>query len=181
MNEKQEKRLSKFLSLLLRHKPETLNLNMDENGWVSVGELVEKINASGRKMITQVDIANVVANCKKQRFKLDKEFDRIRANQGHSISVDVELVEKIPPPILYHGTAERNLESIRKLGLIKGSRQHVHLSDNQDTARTVGCRYGKPIILEVDCQKMISDGHLFYQSENGVWLVDAVGADYLIY
>ena len=179
MNEKQAQRLSKYLSLLLRHKPETLNLNMDKNGWVSVGELVEKINASGRT-ITQEDIANVVANCKKQRFKLDKEFDRIRANQGHSISVDVELVEKTPPSILYHGTAERNLDSIRKLGLIKGSRQHVHLSDNQDTARSVGRRYGKPVILEVDCQKMISDGHLFYQSENGVWLVDAVGAGYLV-
>ena len=178
MNEKQERRLSKYLSLLLRHKPETLNLNMDKNGWVSVGELVEKINASGQT-ITQEDIGTVVANCKKQRFKLDKEFDRIRANQGHSISVDVELVEKIPPSILYHGTAERNLESIRKLGLIKGSRQHVHLSDNQDTARNVGRRYGRPVILEVDCQKMISEGHLFYQSENGVWLVDAVGVGYL--
>jgi len=180
MNEKQEQRLSKFLSLLLRHKPETLDLNMDKNGWVSVDELVEKINASGRN-ITQVDIANVVANCKKQRFKLDTEFDRIRANQGHSIAVDVELVEKTPPAVLYHGTAKRNLDSIRKLGLIKGSRQHVHLSDNQDTARNVGRRYGKPVILEVDCKKMASDGHLFYQSENGVWLVDAVGVDYLIF
>lgn len=180
MNEKQEKRLSKFLSLLLRHKPEILDLKMDKNGWVSVDELVDKINASGRK-ITQVNIANVVANCKKQRFKLDTEFDRIRANQGHSIAVDVELIKKNPPAILYHGTAQRNLDSIRKLGLIKGSRQHVHLSDNQDTARNVGSRYGKPIILEVDCKKMAADGHLFFQSENGVWLVDAVGVDYLIF
>ena len=98
-----------------------------------------------------------------------------------SISVDVELVKKNPPAILYHGTAQRNLDSIRKLGLIKGSRQHVHLSDNQDTARNVGSRYGKPIILEVDCKKMAADGHLFFQSENGVWLVDAVGVDYLIF
>ncbi len=174
----QNKNLSKFLSLILRHQPEVLNLNMDKNGWVDLDELLEKLNASGKK-VTLEKIQEVVATNQKQRFKIDEINNRIRANQGHSINVDVELEEKVPPPILYHGTAIKNLEIIRKEGLKKMNRQHVHLSQDYETAIKVGGRHGKPIILKIDCNQMIDDGFKFFLSENKVWLTDSVDVKYI--
>jgi len=174
----QKKNLSKYLSLLLRHQPEVLNLKMDKNGWVNLDELIEKLNADG-KNITLEKIQEVVAINTKQRFKLDEVNNRIRANQGHSINVDVELEEKIPPPILYHGTAKKNIDIISKEGLKKMNRQHVHLSQDYDTAINVGGRHGKPIILKIDCKRMLEDGFKFYISENKVWLTDVVDMKYI--
>lgn len=174
----QNKNLSKFLSLVLRHKPEVLDLNMDKNGWVDLDELLEKLNASGKK-VTLEKIQEVVATNQKQRFKIDEINNRIRANQGHSINVDVELEEKTPPPILYHGTAIKHIEIIRKEGLKKMSRQHVHLSQDYETAIKVGGRHGKPIILKIDCNKMIDYGFKFFLSENKVWLTDSVDVKYI--
>ena len=174
----QKKNLSKYLSLLLRHRPEVLNLNMDKNGWVNLDELIEKLNADG-KNVTLEKIQEVVATNTKQRFKLDEVNNRIRANQGHSINVDVELVEKNPPQILYHGTAKKNIDIISKEGLKKMNRQHVHLSQDYDTAINVGGRHGKPIILKIDCKRMLEDGFKFYLSENKVWLTDVVDVKYI--
>ena len=170
--------LSKYLSLLLRHKPEALQLNMDKNGWVNVDELLEKLQKSGKK-VNYDDLLEVVANNNKKRFKLDTENNRIRAKQGHSIAIDAELPEKTPPAILYHGTAQKNLESIQKEGLKSRSRLHVHLSKDEETAILVGQRHGEPIILEIDCHQMLAQGHTFYLSENGVWLTNQVPATFI--
>jgi putative RNA 2'-phosphotransferase len=172
------KNISKFLSLVLRHKPEVLDLNMDQNGWVDLEELIEKMKANG-KPVSRADIVEVVATNPKQRFKLDESNNRIRANQGHSIAVDVELLEKVPPRFLYHGTAVMNKAIISKEGLKKMNRQHVHLSEAYNTALEVGRRHGKPMILKIDCEQMIKDGFRFYLSENKVWLTDTVAVKYI--
>jgi len=172
------KNISKFLSLVLRHKPEAIGLTMDKNGWVNVDELIEKMNQSGKKVNLE-NIIEVVETNQKQRFNLDLPNNRIRANQGHSINVDVELSEKIPPKFLYHGTATKNKALISKEGLKKMNRQHVHLSVDHETAFKVGSRHGKPIILKVDCKRMANDGIKFYLSENNVWLTDGVGVEYI--
>lgn len=175
MNNKQ---LSKFLSYLLRHKPETLQLNMDQQGWVDLEELLEKMQASGKK-VSHDDILEVVATDNKQRYKIDRARNKIRANQGHSINIDLSLKAQSPPPTLFHGTAERNISAIKIHGLKKMKRQHVHLSELKETARSVGQRYGKPIILEIDCVRMQEAGMNFFKSENGVWLCDQVPAEYI--
>lgn len=167
------KDLSKFLSLLLRHQPERLNLTMDENGWVQVEELLQNLKADG-KNVSYEDLKEVVETNNKQRFKLDEAEGRIRANQGHSIQIDAELKTQTPPDILYHGTATKNLDAIKESGLKKMNRQHVHLSQDLETAKKVGGRHGKPVILKVNCQDMLKAGHVFYLSENGVWLADDI-------
>lgn len=174
-----KKDVSRFLSLVLRHKPEVIHLNLDQNGWADVDELLEKMNTAGKE-ISFEELEEIVENNDKQRFKLDKKSNRIRANQGHSIGIDLGLEEKIPPEILYHGTASKNLEVIRKEGLKKMSRQHVHLSIDTETATKVGSRHGKPIILQIHCGQMVTDGFRFYLSENGVWLTDEVDQKYII-
>ena len=174
------KDLSKFLSLLLRHQPERLNLTMDKNGWVQVDELLQNLKADG-KNVSFEDLKEVVETNNKQRFKLDEEQGRIRANQGHSIQVDTELKETTPPDILYHGTAIKNLEAIKKDGLRKMNRQHVHLSQDIETAKRVGSRHGKPVILKVQCQAMLDAGHIFYLSENGVWLTDDIPVGFIAF
>lgn len=170
--------LSKFLSLVLRHKPEALNIQLDKNGWADLDDLLAKLQAQG-KNATQSDIEELVRTNNKQRFKLDLDNRRIRANQGHSITVDLEMQAIAPPALLYHGTATKNIPSIQQTGLQKRNRQHVHLSADKATAINVGSRHGKPIILVIDAAQMHADGLHFYQSENGVWLTDAVAVQYI--
>ncbi len=170
---------SKFLSLILRHKPETIGLTLDANGWADTTELLEKLSASGNA-ITFDELKTIVDENAKKRFTFNDDFSKIRASQGHSIEVDLKLEPQIPPTILYHGTAIKNIDSIKAQGIIKGSRQHVHLSADRETALKVGSRHGKPIVLEIDTTKMQADGCVFYLSANHVWLTDFVAPQYII-
>jgi putative RNA 2'-phosphotransferase len=171
-------KVSKFLSYVLRHAPESIELALDANGWASIDALIAKAQAKGTTLTADA-IREAVATNDKQRFALSEDGTRIRANQGHSIEVDLALAPQVPPDVLYHGTATRFVESIRGAGLVPGSRQHVHLSADRDTAAKVGTRHGVPIVLGVDARAMQADGNLFYRSENGVWLTAAVPARYL--
>ena len=169
---------SKFLSLLLRHNPGKIGLTLDENGWADVEELITRVRGKGRNLdITLLE--KVVAENDKKRFSFNETKTKIRANQGHSVNVDVELVPTVPPDTLYHGTASRFIESIKSSGLVKGKRLHVHLSAEHSTAVTVGKRHGSPVVLEIDSRAMHGDGFIFYLSENGVWLTDSVPVKYL--
>jgi len=174
MNKNSIKKISKFLSLILRHKPETIGLKLDTHGWADIDELMAK---SKNIKLTRALIDEVVAQNDKQRFII--EGNKIRANQGHSIDVDLEFKAVTPPDMLYHGTATRFLESIIQTGLSKQKRQHVHLSKDIETAIMVGKRHGKVVILEVDTKRMLEDGYEFYLSVNGVWLTDVVPVKYL--
>jgi len=174
MNKNSIKKISKFLSLILRHKPETIGLKLDTHGWAEIDELMAK---SKNIQLTRALIDEVVAQNDKQRFII--EGNKIRANQGHSIDVDLELKAVTPPDMLYHGTATRFLKSIIQTGLSKQKRQHVHLSKDIETAIMVGKRHGKVVILEVDTKRMLEEGYEFYLSENGVWLTDVVPVRYL--
>ena len=168
------KKLSKFLSLILRHKPETINIKLDKNGWANVPEILR-----GMK-IDFTTLEKVVAENDKQRFSFNDDKTKIRANQGHSVKVDVELVEKIPPEILYHGTIEKNLKSISAQGLLKMNRLYVHLSGDIETAKKVAARRaGNAVIFKISARQMYNDGFKFFQSENGVWLVETVPPKYL--
>jgi putative RNA 2'-phosphotransferase len=171
---------SKFLSLILRHKPEVIGITLDENGWTGIEELIEKAQLHGFPLSLN-ELLTIIASNDKQRFALSSDQKRIRANQGHSLEVDLQLQPTIPPEILYHGTAERNIASIKVQGIIKGKRHHVHLSADQHTARAVGSRYGKPIVVGVDTQRMHNDNFVFFQTANGVWLTDIVPARYLVF
>ncbi|MDE7212381.1 MAG: RNA 2'-phosphotransferase [Lachnospiraceae bacterium] len=173
---KQDK-LSIFLSLVLRHNPDAAGISLDEHGWADVEELLEGICKTGRKIDKEM-LAEIVATDQKQRYSFNPEKTLIRANQGHSIPVDVELKEEKPPEILYHGTATRFLESIMKEGLKPMSRLYVHLSKDIETAKAVGQRHGKPVVLKVHSGKMHQDGRKFYLSANGVWLTGKVDAGY---
>ena len=169
---------SKFLSYVLRHRPESVGLSMDQNGWAGMDELIACAEKQGQTL-TREQILEVVAENDKQRFRISDCGTKIRANQGHSINVDVELKAVLPPDILYHGTVAAFLESIRAKGLIPGNRLYVHLSKDEETAVKVGQRRGKPIILIVHAGRMEQDGHVFYLSENGVWLTKGVPPSYL--
>lgn len=169
MNDKTIKKTSKFLSYILRHNPDKLGLILDEQGWVSVEELLTKLNN-----VSMEQLEYVVANNNKKRFAFNEDKTKIRANQGHSIKIDLAYSPIEPPEFLYHGTATKNITSIQKGGIIKGSRHHVHLSADIDTATNVGQRHGKPIILMVQSKAMYEAGHEFFLSENGVWLTDFV-------
>jgi len=170
--------LGKFLSKHLRHTPEEIGLTLDGEGWALVDELLERARAAGRGL-TREELEEVVASNEKQRFAFDASGKKIRANQGHSISVDLALPPTAPPPILYHGTALHFLDSILQKGLIRGKRQYVHLSTTTETAEKVGQRHGRPIILIVRSQEMHEAGHLFFLSQNGVWLIESVPPAYL--
>jgi len=170
---------SKFLSYVLRHKPESIGLTLDENGWVDVSVLLEASRSSGENISLDL-LREIVETNSKKRFAFSEDGKRIRANQGHSVkNVDLNFQEIRPPEILYHGTVEKYIEAIKKTGLQKMKRQHVHLSDTQETAASVGSRRGKPILLEIMAQNMYKEGFAFYRSENGVWLTDSVPWDYL--
>jgi putative RNA 2'-phosphotransferase len=171
-------KISKFLSLVLRHQPEKIGLSLDESGWASVERLMEASRKHGVEF-TLEELHNIVANNDKKRFSLSEDGLWIRANQGHSIEVDLGYSPVAPPEILYHGTAERFLASIKQQGLIKGKRHHVHLSADTVTAAKVGQRHGKPIVLRVEAGRMRADGFAFYLSANGVWLTEGVPVQYL--
>ena len=173
-------KISKFLSLVLRHQPEKIGLSIDQSGWASVGELIEASRRSGFEF-TLEELQNVVVGNDKKRFSLSEDGLRIRANQGHSIKVELGYAPTAPPEILYHGTAERFLASIKQQGLIKGKRHHVHLSADVDTEKNVGRSQGKPVVLRVDGGRMGQDGFIFYLSANGVWLTDRVPVQYMVF
>lgn len=179
MNEKHNKRISKFLSLVLRHKPEIISLNLDKNGWADVEELQEKC-AKQNQDFTLEELGEIVETNDKKRFIFNEDKTKIRANQGHSISVDLALKPQQPPEFLYHGTAEDNVKSILENGIEKRNRQHVHLSTDKDTASKVGMRHGKPVLLTIMTGKMSEDGIVFYLSENNVWLTDFVDPEYIM-
>lgn len=171
-------RVSKFLSLHLRHQPADLGVTLEPGGWVPVADLLAGAARKGFP-ITPDELAEVVRASDKQRFALDPAGTRIRANQGHSADVDLQLEPAEPPAALYHGTADRFLDAIRRDGLLKMARHHVHLSPDTGTAAKVGTRHGRLVLLEVDAAGMRAAGYTFYRSANGVWLVDAVPPQYL--
>lgn len=166
-------KVSKFLSKHLRHDPEGLGLTLAPGGWVPVDDLLAAC-ARRRFAIARVELDEVVARNSKQRFSFDPTGVRIRANQGHSVEVDLQLAPTVPPDVLYHGTGHITTPAIMREGLRKMSRHHVHLSDDRETARVVGARHGRPVILTVDAAAMGAAGHVFYRSDNGVWLTDGV-------
>lgn len=170
---------SKFLSLLLRHKPEAVGLHLDDEGWALISDVV-RLTASSQTPLSRALIEALVRDCDKQRFRISDDGSRIRANQGHSVPVALGLSPSTPPQWLYHGTVARFLDSIRREGLARGARQQVHLSADMETARRVAERRGPPVILMVDADRMRLAGHLFYRSDNGVWLVDAVPPAFLM-
>jgi putative RNA 2'-phosphotransferase len=170
--------LSKFLSLVLRHRPETIGLQLDPQGWASIDELLPAASRAGVRL-TRESLMAVVEQNDKKRFAISDDGTMIRASQGHSVAVDLALEPLAPPDLLYHGTATRFLSSIQSEGLRSGARQHVHLSSDEATARAVGIRHGRPVILRVDAKQMHTDGHTFYQSQNGVWLTKHVPPRYL--
>ncbi|WP_336686858.1 RNA 2'-phosphotransferase [Chryseobacterium bernardetii] len=178
MNEIETKRISKFLSLILRHQPETIGLKLDENGWADVEELRER-SAKKKVYFSLEELDEVVETNNKKRFAFNEDKTKIRASQGHSINIDLALEALQPPDFLYHGTAEANISSILEKGIEKRSRQHVHLSADKETATKVGMRHGKPIILTIRTGKMYEDGIAFFQSANGVWLTEFVDPKYI--
>ena len=170
--------ISKFLSKHLRHQPEQLGLSLDIGGWVKVEDLINAC-AKNNFVISQAELEQVVATSEKKRFSFDSTGTLIRANQGHSVEVDLQLEATQPPDILYHGTAEKSVSSIMSLGLQKMSRHHVHLSSEISTAKTVGQRHGKPVVFVVNAKAMHNEGYIFYCSDNHVWLVENVPPEYL--
>jgi putative RNA 2'-phosphotransferase len=178
MDDAQLVRISKFLSKHLRHDPGGLGLELAPGGWVSVDDLLSASARKGMRMTREV-LNEVVARNSKQRFSFDETGARIRANQGHSVDVDLRLEPAEPPDTLYHGTGCRTAAVVAREGLKKMSRHHVHLSPDVETARTVGRRHGRPVVFRIDAAAMRRDGHTFYCSANGVWLVDEVPPEHL--
>jgi len=171
-------KISKYLSKHLRHQPERLGLEVASGGWVEVDLLLASC-AAHNFAINRAELEEVVARNDKQRFSFDETGLRIRANQGHSIEVDLQLAAAAPPSVLYHGTGERTVSLIMTAGLRKMARHHVHLSRDVETARKVGARHGRPVVFAVDTVGMLEAGHEFYVSANGVWLVESVPPQYL--
>ena len=172
------KYISKFLSIVLRHNTEKIGLKLNKNGWANVEELLAK----SKKIHPSLDfdlLKEVVDTNDKKRFAFNEDYTKIRANQGHSVKVDLQYVAKQPPEFLYHGTAPKFIEAIKEKGLLKMNRHHVHCSEERDTATKVGARRGKPIILAIRAGAMHTDGIEFFQSNNGVWLTDNVPPEYI--
>ena len=186
MNNKQKQRFSKFLSLVLRHKPEEVGLKLMENGWVDLDKLIDAINSSAKSeyKVDRQLIEEIVAEDEKGRYSISSDGKMIRANQGHSIKGLAMDYKEVPlnelPDILYHGTSKDNYDKIIESGAIKSmSRQMVHLSKDIETATNVGLRHGELVMLEIDSESMYNDGFKFYISNNGVWLVDNVPVKYI--
>ena len=173
-----QRRLSKFLSYVLRHRPDEVGLELDASGWVDVDELIRKCHAAGRSFDRE-RLEDLVAASDKQRFAFDRTGTRIRASQGHSVDVELGYEPQRPPARLYHGTVARMLEAIREKGLLKMERHHVHLSADRRTATAVGGRRGKPVILIIRAQAMHEAGHSFSCSANGVWLTERVPPEFI--
>jgi putative RNA 2'-phosphotransferase len=181
LDQKSKRRISKFLSLVLRHRPEKIGITLDDNGWVAVPLLVEQCNKHGF-MLSLDELDEIVETNDKKRFAYSQDGTLIRASQGHSVSVNLDLDKRQPPDILYHGTVEDVLPDIRRSGLLKMSRQHVHLSPDLATAKLVGNRRrSKTVILRVEAYRMWKDSHTFYLSANGVWLTDHIPATYILF
>jgi putative RNA 2'-phosphotransferase len=170
--------LSKFLSFVLRHKPDEIGLRLSADGWANIDELVEKANAAGTTF-DRGDLLSIVASSDKKRFSISADGLNIRAAQGHSISVELGLLPLEPPSVLYHGTAARFIDAILSEGLKPQARQQVHLSSDEATAQRVGQRHGKPHIFQVDAGGMHVTGFKFYRADNGVWLTDHVPPEFL--
>lgn len=170
------KNLSRFLSLVLRHKPEEIGIKLDQNGWVDIDVLIEALNKNGGN-VTRNSINKIVQTDNKNRYSIQDK--KIRANQGHSVKVDLQLSSAQPPRFLYHGTPSKFVQVIMEQGLKKMKRHHVHLSSDTKTATQVGARRGEAVILLVDALGMFNDGYDFFYSENGVWLTDHVPSEYL--
>ena len=173
------KNTSKFISLILRHRPEIIGITLDEHGWAEVDALIDGINRSEAHALDMEGLEEIVRTDEKQRYSFNGDHTLIRANQGHSVPVDVELEERIPPDILWHGTGEKYTSSIDRQGLIPKSRLYVHLSSDPETAVTVGSRHGKPVLYKIDCKAMVEDGYRFFLSANHIWLTREVPARYL--
>ena len=173
MEKNKEKEISKQLSYVLRHKPDSIEIELDEQGWTEISILIEKMK------ISLPELQLVVRSSSKKRFSISEDKKLIRANQGHSVNIDLGLTPKDPPHKLFHGTTFENYEKIKKEGLLKMNRNHVHLSSDIETAKQVGSRHGKPIILSIDCGEMTIENINFYQSENGVWLTDFVNPKHI--
>lgn len=171
-------RVSKFLSLVLRHRPERIGIELDQAGWAHVSQLLAACQAHDFP-ITHEELVAVVRENDKKRFAFSEDGTRIRASQGHSVRVELGYTPLAPPPLLYHGTASHLLASIREQGLLKRGRHHVHLSADALTAAKVGARHGKPHVVEVESGRMHADGYEFYCSDNGVWLTEHVPAKYI--
>lgn len=171
------KETSKFISLILRHKPDVIGITLDEHGWANVDELIAGVSKTHPLNMSMLE--QIVAEDEKQRYSFNEDKTLIRANQGHSIPVDVELEEKEPPEILFHGTGEKYVDSISREGLIPKSRLYVHLSADEETAVKVGQRHGKPVVFKVKSGEMHRNGFKFYCSVNGVWLTKSVPVEYL--
>ena len=170
---------SKYLSLILRHKPEAAGITLDEHGWADVEQLLAGVNRTGRRIDREI-LERIVRENNKQRYAFNEDHTKIRANQGHSLQVDVELKEAQPPQFLYHGTASRFLPAIQAEGIRKMGRQYVHLSGDWNTAMAVGKRHGIPAVITIDAQRMARDGVTFYRAENGVWLCGRVEPKYFV-
>lgn len=171
-------RIGKFISLILRHKPEIIKIKLDENGWADVNYLIKGISRTEKDFNFDL-LKEIVETNNKKRYEFNQDYTKIRACQGHSINVDLELSPAEPPEILYHGTADRFLSSIRTSGIKKMTRQHVHLSKDYETAINVGARHGKVVVIKVLAGKMYRDGKKFFISKNGVWLTDNIAVKYL--
>ena len=179
MDKDRHSKISKSLSYWLRHRPEKIGITLNDGGWTDVKELIEK--AKKEIVFDFNELKEVVQNCDKQRFSFSEDFCSIRASQGHTIKVKLNFKEVAAPPILYHGTVEQFIDSIKKSGLLPGKRHHVHLSKDIETATKVGARRGKPVILQIDAKKMQDVGFVFYISDNGVYLIDSVPKRYIIF
>ncbi len=180
MNPSRFKRISKFLSLVLRHEPDKINLQLDPQGWADVDELLSQINLKAFSLDRQT-LERVVSENDKQRFAFSSDKTKIRASQGHTIEIELDYTPAEPPEMLYHGTTSAVLAQIKKDGLQKRKRHHVHLSQNRDTALAVGKRHGPPAILTIQAGSMHEAGHKFYRSANGVWLTDSVPSEFILF
>ena len=173
-------KIGSFLCFALRHRPDQVGIELDEHGWANVDELIAGVNRVHPEMNLDMELLEEIVRIdNKMRYSFNEDKTLIRANQGHSIPVDVELLELVPPMVLYHGTAEKYVDSIDATGLIPKSRLYVHLSWDYDTAVKVGTRHGSPVIYTVDATRMHADGYKFYRSVNGVWLTKEVPTKYL--
>ena len=170
--------LSKFLSLVLRHNPDAIGIELDSNGWADVKDLIEKMNSSG-KHIDLETLEAIIETSSKKRFRFNEDKSLIRASQGHSIEIDLGYEAKVPPRRLFHGTGAKYVDSIYESGIQKRNRHHVHLSKDIETALSVGQRHGRPVVFEILTDEMTQEGFDFYESENGVWLTDEIPARFI--